>query len=138
MGADLFGSYVATVLATMVLGRETFSNDAFGGMAPILLPMMIAAIGVLFSIIGTFMVRISDSAGLSTEKVQNALNMGNWGSMILTAIASFFLVDYLLPDTMTLRGYTFTKMGVFGAIMVGLVVGALMSIITEYFTAMGK
>ncbi|MFT3981296.1 MAG: sodium-translocating pyrophosphatase [Ferruginibacter sp.] len=138
MGADLFGSYVATVLATMVLGRETTAADAFGGMSPILLPMLIAAMGILFSIIGTWMVRISDNAGLSTQKVQSALNMGNWGSMIITAVACYFLVNYLLPDTMTLRGYEFTKMGVFGAIIVGLVVGALMSIITEYYTAMGK
>lgn len=138
MGADLFGSYVATVLATMVLGRETFSPDAYGGMAPILLPMLIASMGIVFSIIGAMMVRVSESVGLSTQKVQNALNMGNWGSMILTAFASFFLVNWLMPETMELRGHEFTKMGVFGAIMVGLVVGALMSIITEYFTAMGK
>src|ERR671921_538580 len=66
MGADLFGSYVATVLATMVLGQETVSDDAFGGMAPILLPMLIAGIGIIFSIIGTFFVRVSDSAGINT------------------------------------------------------------------------
>src|SRR5919112_407767 len=64
--------------------------------------------------------------------------MGNWGSIILTAIASYFLVNWLLPDTMTLRTLEFTKNGVFGAIMVGLIVGTLMSIITEYYTAMGK
>ncbi|HTN47639.1 MAG TPA: sodium-translocating pyrophosphatase [Flavipsychrobacter sp.] len=138
MGADLFGSYVATVLATMVLGRETASVDNFGGMAPILLPMLIAGTGIIFSIIGTWFVRISDSAGLSTAKVQSALNMGNWGSIVLTAIASYFLVNYILPDTMNLRGFEFTKNGVFGAIIVGLVVGTLMSIITEYYTAMGK
>jgi K(+)-stimulated pyrophosphate-energized sodium pump len=138
MGADLFGSYVATVLATMVLGRETHSEDLFGGMAPILLPMLIAAMGIVFSIIGTFFVRISENAGLSTHKVQSALNMGNWGSMVLTAIGCYFLVSYLLPETMELRNHVFTKNGVFGAIMVGLVVGALMSIITEYYTAMGK
>ena len=139
MGADLFGSYVATVLATMVLGRETNAlTDAFGGMSPILLPMLIASMGIIFSIIGTFFVRISDTAGLSTHKVQSALNMGNWGSMVLTAIGCYFLVQYLMPEHMTLRGHEFTKNGVFGAIMVGLVVGALMSIITEYYTAMGK
>lgn len=139
MGADLFGSYVATVLATMVLGRETFSNDSFGGMAPILLPMLIASMGILFSIIGTFFVKISDSAGLHTSVVQKALNLGNWGSIILSAIASYFLVMWLLPDTdMILRNYHFTKYGVYGAIFVGLVVGTLMSLITEYYTAMGK
>ena len=138
MGADLFGSYVATVLATMVLGQETISVDNFGGLAPILLPMLIAGAGILFSIIGTWFVRISENAGLTTDTVQKALNMGNWGSIVLTAIASFVLVDFILPETMILRGATFTKWGVLGAIGVGLAVGTLMSIITEYYTAMGK
>ncbi len=138
MGADLFGSYVATVLATMVLGQETISQDNFGGFAPILLPMLIAGAGIIFSIIGTFFVRVSDSAGISTDNVQKALNMGNWGSIVLTAIACAGLVYYILPAEMTLRGTTFTNHGVMGAIVVGLVVGTLMSIITEYYTAMGK
>jgi K(+)-stimulated pyrophosphate-energized sodium pump len=138
MGADLFGSYVATVLATMVLGRETLSVDNYGGFGPILLPMMIAGIGIVFSIVGTFFVRISDSVSVSTAPVQKALNMGNWGSMILTAIASYFLVMNILPESMELRGHTFSNTEVFGAIIIGLVVGALMSIITEYYTAMGK
>jgi len=138
MGADLFGSYVATVLATMVLGRETMSDDSFGGFAPILLPMLIAGTGIIFSMIGTLFVRINDNEGSSTSSVQNALNLGNWGSIVITAISSYFLVNYLLPEKMTLRDHEFTKMGVFGAIMVGLVVGTLMSIITEYYTAMGK
>ncbi len=138
MGADLFGSYVATVLATMVLGRETLSVDQFGGFAPILLPMLIAGLGILFSIFGTFFVKISDSAGLNPSKVQNALNLGNWGSIVITAIACYFLVQYILPEKMILRGFDFTRNGVFGAIIVGLVVGTLMSIITEYYTAMDK
>lgn len=138
MGADLFGSYVATVLATMVLGQETISQDNFGGIAPILLPMIIAGVGILFSIVGTLFVKISDSAGVSTANVQKALNMGNWGSIILTALACIGLVYYILPQTMTLRGIEFTKWGVLGAIAVGLTVGTLMSIITEYYTAMGK
>jgi K(+)-stimulated pyrophosphate-energized sodium pump len=139
MGADLFGSYVATVLATMVLGRETdASTDAYGGLSPILLPMLIAGAGILFSIVGTWFVRISDATGNSTAAVQKALNLGNWGSIVLTAIVSYFLVDFLMPETMNLRGFEFTKMGIFGAILVGLAVGTLMSIITEYYTAMGK
>ena len=138
MGADLFGSYVATVLATMVLGRETISVDNFGGFAPILLPMLIAGTGIIFSMIGTLFVKISDNESSSTSSVQNALNLGNWGSIVITAIASYFLVTYLLPEKMVLRGHEFTKMGVFGAIIVGLVVGTLMSIITEFYTAMGK
>ncbi len=144
MGADLFGSYVATVLATMVLGQEvTGANksplvDAFGGLSPILLPMLIAGIGIILSIIGTLFVRISDKAGLNTATVQNALNMGNYGSMVLTAVVCYFLVGNVLPETMYLRGLVFTRNGVIGAIGVGLVVGVLMSVITEYYTAMGK
>lgn len=138
MGADLFGSYVATVLATMVLGQETTSIDAFGGLAPILLPMLIAGVGILFSIVGTWFVKVSDAAGINTQNVQKALNMGNWGSIVLTAIACVGLVNYVLPETMTLRGNEFTKWGVLGAIGVGLLVGTLMSIITEFYTAMGK
>ncbi|MFM1756409.1 MAG: hypothetical protein RL621_1363 [Bacteroidota bacterium] len=144
MGADLFGSYVATVLATMVLGQEvtgpngTKLIDAFGGLSPILLPMLIAGVGILLSIVGTFFVRISENAGLNTATVQKALNMGNYGSMILTAVACYFLVNNVLPETMVLRGLEFTRNGVIGAIAVGLIVGTLMSIITEYYTAMGK
>ena len=144
MGADLFGSYVATVLATMVLGREVTGVggvalvDNYGGLSPILLPMLIAGLGILFSIFATFFVKISDSAGLSTQKVQNALNMGNWGSIVLTAVACYFLVNYLMPEHMLLRGFDFTPNMIFGAIMVGLAVGTLMSMITEYYTAMGK
>lgn len=139
MGADLFGSYVATVLATMVLGQETIATgDNFYGLSPILLPMLIAGAGIILSIVGTFFVRISESAGLSTATVQKALNMGNWGSMILAGVASAGLVYYILPETMILRGEEFTRNGVMGAILVGLAVGVLMSIITEYYTAMGK
>ena len=134
MGADLFGSYVATILATMVLGREIVSDDNFGGIAPVLLPMLIAGIGLMFSIIGTWFVKVKNE----TDSVQNALNLGNWSSIVLTAIASFFLVNWMLPENLAMRKYEFTSMDVFYSIVVGLVVGALMSIITEYYTAMGK
>jgi K(+)-stimulated pyrophosphate-energized sodium pump len=135
MGADLFGSYVATTLATMVLGQEISSNDKFGGLAPILLPMVIAGLGILFSIVGTWFVRIKKE----TDSVQGALNLGNWSSVVLTGISSYFLVKWMLPEgELTLRGVTFTANGVFYAIVLGLVVGALMSIITEFYTAMGK
>ncbi|WP_460765794.1 sodium-translocating pyrophosphatase [Niabella terrae] len=141
MGADLFGSYVATVLATIVLGQQitiTGGADSLGGYSPVVLPMLIAGVGILFSIIGTFFVRISETAGVSTHVIQKALNMGNWGSIVLTAIASAGLVYWLLPDQMELRGFVFTRLGVLGSIVVGLLVGALMTIITEYYTAIGK
>ncbi len=135
MGADLFGSYVATILATMVLGQEVVVQDNFGGMSPILLPMVICGLGILFSIVGTWFVTIKDDK----SNVQNALNLGNWASMALTVIASYFIVNWMLPEgIISLRGIEFTKNGVFGAILVGTAVGAIMSIVTEYYTAMGK
>ncbi|MGB4849493.1 MAG: sodium-translocating pyrophosphatase [Saprospiraceae bacterium] len=140
MGADLFGSYVATVLATIVLGQQTIvtGDDGLGGLSPILLPMLIAGVGILFSIVATAFVKISETAELSTTTVQKALNMGNWGSIILTGLASAALVYYILPENMELRGHAFTKWGVMGAIIVGLIVGTLISMITEYYTAMNK
>ena len=134
MGADLFGSYVATILATMVLGREIVVMDNFNGLSPILLPMVIAATGILFSIIGCSMVRISSEEG----DVQKALNIGNWTSIIISVVACYFIVNWMLPENMMLRGYAFSKMDVFWAIVVGSIVGALMSIVTEYYTAIGK
>lgn len=134
MGADLFGSYVATILATMVLGQEIDSVDNFGGMAPILLPMVIAGIGLISSIISMALVRISKE----TSSVQKALNMGNWTSIVLVVIASYPLCAWMLPNEVVLRGYAFDHMDVFHAILTGSVVGALMSWVTEHYTAMGK
>jgi K(+)-stimulated pyrophosphate-energized sodium pump len=134
MGADLFGSYVATILATMVLGQEIEVSDNYGGFSPVLLPMLIAGVGLLASLVSTFFVRISKE----TDSVQNALNVGNYASIAITFVTSYFLVTNILPENLTLRGTTFSSMDVFYAIIVGLVVGTLMSIITEYYTAMGK
>ncbi len=135
MGADLFGSYVATILATMVLGQEIKVTDNFGGLSPILLPMVVCGLGLVFSIVGTFFVRISDEK----SSVQNALNLGNWSSIVLTVIAAYFAVIWLLPEgNLALRSVSFNRNGVFGAIVVGSIVGAIMSFVTEYYTAMGK
>ncbi|HKG06595.1 MAG TPA: sodium-translocating pyrophosphatase [Pedobacter sp.] len=141
MGADLFGSYVATILATMVLGQEIVVEqingvavDHLNGFSPVLLPMVICGLGILFSIVGTWFVRIKGE----DSNVQTALNLGNWGSILITAIASYFVVNWMLPAQLHLRGVDFTSLDVFYAIIVGLVVGTLMSIITEYYTAMGK
>ncbi|MHA8049821.1 sodium-translocating pyrophosphatase [Aquirufa sp. ROCK-SH2] len=134
MGADLFGSYVATILATMVLGQEISVTDNYGGFSPVLLPMLIAGVGLLASLVSTFFVRISSE----TASVQNALNLGNYASILITFVTSYFLVKNILPETLVLRGLEFSSMDVFYAIIVGLVVGTLMSIITEYYTAMGK
>lgn len=138
MGADLFGSLVATILATMVLGREIVVKDNFNGLSPILLPMVIAGVGTVLSLIATFFVYIKDT-DTGTSKVQAALNRGNWASILFTAIASYFIINWLLPEgDLELRGAVFNRAGVFMAVIVGLVVGTLISLITEYYTAMGK
>ena len=135
MGADLFGSYVATILATMVLGREVSTpNDNFNGLSAIFLPMAIAGMGIIASLIGILAVRVKEGGN-----VQGALNTGNYISVVVSGIASYFLIEYILPEgSFSIRGVAFNQMGVFYAVLVGLVVGTLMSIITEYYTAMGK
>ena len=147
MGADLFGSYVATVLASMVLGNYVInehlqSTDEALGMGPILLPLMIAGVGILFSIIGTFLIRVNSNDAKEPE-VQRALNMGNWTSIVLTAIGSYVLINMMLPAAMDMDFFgegvkTVTSGDVFGAVVVGLVVGALISYFTEYYTGLGK
>ena len=136
MGADLFGSYVATILAAMVLGNGLVSDGSFAGLGPIFLPMVIAGLGLVFSIVGAWFVKIRSEE----DSVQNALNIGNWSSILLTVLASYFVVNWILPETMEYvdGARVITSMGVFWAIFTGLVVGGLMSVITEYYTAMGK
>ncbi|MES2747972.1 MAG: sodium-translocating pyrophosphatase [Bacteroidota bacterium] len=147
MGADLFGSYVATVLAAMVLGNYVIKDmggkieDAFGGIGPILLPMAIAGFGILFSIIGTMLVKIS-SDDAKEKQVQGALNIGNWVSIVLTAIACFGLVKFMLPEMMQMEFYgeglkEISSMRVFYATIVGLIVGGAISSVTEYYTGLG-
>ncbi|WP_303312071.1 sodium-translocating pyrophosphatase [Hymenobacter sp. BT730] len=135
MGADLFGSYVATILATMVLGREVIATgDQFDGLSPILLPMAIAGMGIVASLIGILMVRVKEGGN-----VQAALNLGNYISVLISAVASYFLIMWIMPSgSLVIRGITFDAMDIFYAVVVGLIVGTLMSIITEYYTAMGK
>src|SRR5690606_28423388 len=152
MGADLFGSYVATVLASMVLGNYIIKDmaeanggvftDSFNGMGPILLPIVIAGVGILASIIGTFFVKVSSNDAKESQ-VQGALNLGNWISIILTVISCFFLIRYMLPEVIQMKffgeGYKdISRMNVFYATIVGLDVGGLISAFTEYYTGLGK
>ncbi|MFD1165820.1 sodium-translocating pyrophosphatase [Sphingobacterium daejeonense] len=152
MGADLFGSYVATVLASMVLGNYIIKDmsevtgsqytDAFNGMGPILLPIVIAGVGILASIIGTFLVNVS-SNDAKENQVQKALNTGNWASIILTVIACFFLIQYMLPEVIQMKffgeGYQdVPRMNIFYSTIVGLAVGGLISAFTEFYTGLGK
>ncbi|KZS39166.1 sodium-translocating pyrophosphatase [Aquimarina aggregata] len=148
MGADLFGSYVATVLAAMVLGNYVIKDmggsitDAFGGIGPILLPMAIAGVGIIISVIGTMLVKIKSNDAKETQ-VMGALNIGNWTSIILVAIACFALCTWMLPETMKMEFFgeglvEISAMRVFYATLVGLIVGAVISSVTEYYTGLGK
>jgi K(+)-stimulated pyrophosphate-energized sodium pump len=148
MGADLFGSYVATVLAAMVLGnyiiRDMGGNipDAFGGIGPIILPMAIAGVGIIISLIGTMLVKIN-SNDAKEEQVMRALNIGNWVSIALVAVACFVFVKWMLPEKMQMSFFgeglkDISSMRVFYATLVGLFVGGIISSITEYYTGLGK
>ncbi|MFY0650819.1 MAG: sodium-translocating pyrophosphatase [Cyclobacteriaceae bacterium] len=150
MGADLFGSYVATVLAAMVLGNYLIKDmsaagqfaDNFGGMGPILLPVVIAGVGILASIIGTFFIKISGNNAKESQ-VQKALDTGNWVAILLTLVASWFLIRGMLPDTLTMNFFgegmkEIPSRHVFYSAMIGLAVGALISFVTAYYTSLGK
>ncbi|MDB4170646.1 sodium-translocating pyrophosphatase [Polaribacter sp.] len=156
MGADLFGSYVATVLAAMVLGNYVIEDmggaikDAFGGIGPILLPMSIAGVGIIISLIGTLLVKISSNDAKEAD-VQKALNIGNWASILMVAVACYGLVTWMLPGTMQMEFFgenlnaagdempiPISSIRVFYACLVGLVVGAGISAFTEYYTGLGS
>jgi K(+)-stimulated pyrophosphate-energized sodium pump len=150
MGADLFGSYVATVLAAMVLGiyvvRDMGADysDNFGGIATLLLPLVISALGIIFSIIATMFIKVDDDG--KEAEVQSAMNKGNWGSIIMTAVACYFLIDWMLPEFLQMDFFhdaeksatPFASINVFYSVLVGLVVGGGISWMTEYYTAIGK
>lgn len=149
MGADLFGSYVATVLASMVLGNYVIKDmggsiqDQFGGIGPILLPILIAGLGIVFSIIGSWFVKINDN-NATESKVQFVLNLGNWVAIALVAVSSYFIIHWMLPETMGMRFFgqaeleLVTPLRVFLAVLVGLFVGGTISYTTEYYTGLGK
>ena len=148
MGADLFGSYVATVLAAMVLGNYVITdmggsiNDTFGGIGPILLPMAIAGVGIIISLIGTLFVKINSNDAKEAE-VMGALNKGNGISILLVAVSCYVLVDYMLPGTLRMEFFgegikEISSMNVFFATLTGLIVGWFISAITEYYTGLGK
>ena len=136
MGADLFESYVGSIIGTMVLGAAfaglpEFAN-AFNGLGAVYLPMALAAAGIVMSIIGTFFVRVKEGGN-----PQTALNVGEFGSAGLMLIASFFLIQAMLPESWVEEGVTFTSLGVFYATIAGLVAGLLVGKVTEYYTGTG-
>ncbi len=138
MGADLFESYVGSIIGTMVIGA-TFMGvvgfegiNAFGGMNAIILPLLLACLGIVTSIIGTFFVKVKEGGN-----PQTALNTGEYLAFALMIVGTFFIVQELLPATWTAAGIEYTSMGVFYAVLFGLGAGLLIGIITEFYTGTG-
>ena len=132
MGADLFESYVGSIIGTMVLGAFIITPD-FGGLGAVYLPLVLGAVGIVMSIIGTFFVRVKNGGN-----PQTALNIGEFGSAFLMLVASFFIIQEMIPEIWIYDGVTYSSMGVFWATIAGLVAGLLVGKITEYYTATGK
>ncbi len=144
MGADLFESYVGSIIGTMVLGTAFIGHAAFGGdylngVSAVLLPLALAAAGIVMSILGTFMVRVKEGGN-----PQAALNTGSFVSAALLVVASYFIITYMLPERWVYMDLLYgvqrdmTALGVFLSTVIGLVAGVLVGIITEYYTGMGK
>lgn len=137
MGADLFESYVGSIIGTMVLGAAFVTIPAFqtsfDGLGAIYLPLVLAAVGIVMSIIGTFFVKVKDGGD-----PQTALNIGEFGSAGLMVVASYFVIDQMLPKTWIFNNIEYTSLGVFWATIAGLVAGLLVGKVTEYYTATGK
>ncbi|ALJ05143.1 potassium transporter [Pseudalgibacter alginicilyticus] len=129
MGADLFESYVGSIIGTMVLGAFIITPD-FSGLGAVYLPLVLAAIGIIMSIIGTFFVKVKDGGN-----PQTALNIGEFGSAGLMVIASYFIINTLIPESV--NGLPFGAMGVFWATIAGLVAGLAVGKVTEYYTGTG-
>ena len=136
MGADLFESYVGSIIGTMVLGAVYATLPEFGanfdGLGAVYLPLVLAAVGIVMSILGTFLVKVKD--GGSPHK---ALNLGEFGSAALMLVASYFIINTMLPETWVSNGMQYTSMGVFWATIAGLVAGLMVGKVTEYYTGTG-
>jgi K(+)-stimulated pyrophosphate-energized sodium pump len=147
MGADLFESYVGSIVGTMVLGAAFMVddfNDAFGKLSPVLLPLVLAGVGIVMSFLGTFFVKVKEGGN-----PQTALNMGEFVSSFIMIVASYFIITWMLPAEWWFkdplyawedpeRGNHYTAIGVFWATVIGLVGGVLVGLVTEHYTGMGK
>lgn len=138
MGADLFESYVGSIIGTMVLGAAmvagaTNFTDFLGGLSPILLPLILGAVGIITSILGTFLVKVKDG-----DDPQKALNTGEFFSSAVMIVASYFIINKFLPETWSYNDITYTAMGVFWATIIGLIAGLAIGFITEHYTGTNK
>ena len=147
MGADLFESYVGSIVGTMVLGAAFMVpgfSDNFNGLSAVLLPLVLAGVGIVMSFLGTFFVKVKEGGD-----PQRALNMGEFVSSIIMIGASYFIIMWMLPAEWWFKdplyewadpekGNHYTAMGVFWATVIGLVGGVLVGLVTEHYTGMGK
>jgi K(+)-stimulated pyrophosphate-energized sodium pump len=142
MGADLFESFVGSIVATMVLGASFISSEAIQtkyAIGPVMLPLALAAAGILASILGTFLVRVKEGGN-----PQTALNTGEFASAGVLLVASYFIINWLLPTEWTTTAadgaseLVYTSIGVFWATIIGLVAGLIVGKVTEYYTAKGS
>lgn len=147
MGADLFESYVGSIVGTMVLGAAFMVPgfaDNFEGLSAVLLPLVLAGVGIVMSFFGTFFVKVKEGGD-----PQKALNMGEFVSSVIMIVASYFIITWMLPAEWWYKdplyawadpekGNHYTAMGVFWATVIGLVGGVLVGLVTEYYTGMGK
>ncbi len=138
MGADLFESYVGSIIGTMVLGAAFIglggfdAGNDFGGLNAILLPLLLAGVGILTSILGTFFVRVKEGGD-----PQKALNRGELIAAVLMLVATYLITQWMLPSTWSFQGKDFTNTGVFFAVIAGLVAGLGIGYITEFYTGTG-
>jgi len=138
MGADLFESYVGSIIGTMVLGAAMVSGattftDFLGGLSPVILPLILGAIGIVTSIMGTFLVKVKDGGD-----PQKALNTGEFASSAVMIAASYFVINKFLPETWVYNETTYSAMGVFWATIIGLISGLAIGFITEHYTGTNK
>ena len=138
MGADLFESYVGSIIGTMVLGAafvEVFNAngiDNFDGLSAILLPLVLAGVGILTSIAGTFFVKVKEGGD-----PHHALNIGEFGSAGILLVLTYAIIKFMLPTSWTLEGLEYSSNGVFFAILIGLFAGLAIGKITEFYTGTG-
>jgi K(+)-stimulated pyrophosphate-energized sodium pump len=139
MGADLFESFVGSIIGAMVLGTAFIT--AFQGLtgvhelAAILLPLVLAGVGIIVSIVGSFFVRVKEGGN-----PQKGLNIGEFGAAALMAVMAFLIITWMLPSSWTVTDATgafteYTAIGVFWAVVIGLAAGTLIGLVTEYYTS---